>query len=389
MTFPQGSAIILGANFLAPNELGICASRWCLLHKTLPLKSLIPCKIGGSVYRALQSDTETSANSQSEQDPSLEINSVDTPQLHPAIARAPVALPQGPSLPRTDVAHGTGSTASIICAPAIKQQVTNTVSASTRVPRQSKGCPRTRADVPASLETRFDPMRGKLNTHGAKTASNTNTDPEFAYQVFPTAHYNLKTGTTVIKIRIEHQNSTNMIYKDNFNTYEICPNIIQPGVIVERTLTSGLLTTQITNLNGHPVVINRDIPITTAALCDSDMQIKTVKWLDDNMEPTNHPEIENIILMLDSFNEVTERACVGIQPESEDPDLLDQKLDYDPTEIKDQKVIYDEDRVQKLLELLRIDEWELNDTQKQQAIDVIRRKQQSLDISGNLYRAPT
>ena len=66
MTFPQGSAIILGANFLAPNDLGICASRWCLLHKTLPLKSLIPCKIGGSVYRALQTDTETSANSQSE-----------------------------------------------------------------------------------------------------------------------------------------------------------------------------------------------------------------------------------------------------------------------------------------------------------------------------------
>ena len=84
------------------------------------------------------------------------------------------------------------------------------------------------------------------------------------YAVMPAAFCEIGTGTKDIRVRLQHKDSPYPIWQDGSNEYVICANMIQPGVIVQDSISSGVLTVSIRNLNAQPAILSRDIPIAYA-----------------------------------------------------------------------------------------------------------------------------
>ena len=134
------------------------------------------------------------------------------------------------------------------------------------------------------------------------------------------------------------------------------------------------------NHNKSPEVIHRDTQITTAQICTADTEFVGLQILDKDKQyipMSMQDDAARTLLTIASISEATARADDGIQMSSGYTDDLDRSLEYDPAEVEPTPVIYDEDRLQRILNIMDIDSWELKDQQKQEAIDLIRTHQRA------------
>ena len=114
-----------------------------------------------------------------------------------------------------------------------------------------RGAPSATLDVPLTLGPPPDPQAGKSRKKSPKKVSFACANPteiiprsqitsaQAKFAVLPRATYELKTGTTAIRVRMQHPESVHQISQDNFNSYVIEPNLFLPGVVVLQTAMSG------------------------------------------------------------------------------------------------------------------------------------------------------
>ena len=177
----------------------------------------------------------------------------------------------------------------------------------------------------------------------------------------------------------------NMVTQDNHNSYITEPRMVIPGVYVLQTAISGkFLLLGICNTNNTTEILRRDLPITTADLCPGDTKFIGLDALQSDKEyaPMDlNDEASRTVFLIHTITEITAQADDGLTS-PEHRDLLDHTLDFDPAEVSTEDVQYNEERLQKLLGIFNIDSWQIPESQRDVAIELIRENQKAFNISG-------
>ena len=349
MIFPQDCKIILGNNFFARHGVGLEPSTWSITHNGLYLSDMLPAWIENTLYSPTRVNSKIKEVTQT-----AKINATSEQKCLKPVSK-------------------------------VRESSQKTSSAAVHQ-RRPTAC-QCVADPEPTPVTPPVPPRPKGQSEGSDTSVPQKPVPEDPYSnldtpyaVLPCAFYQIKTGTQQIKIRLQHQESPHAIKQDSSNSYVVVSNMFQPGVLVQDTITSGILTVSIRNMNAEPALLSRDIPIAYAYRHASPEEVPRI---------LNEPNGKNlcladpraqVILTLTSLSELTEQAFDG-KPASES-DMLDQFFEYDPADVTGEKVTYDQERFEKVLELLNVDKWELTEDQKAKAMEMVRRKQRAYHLKG-------
>ena len=346
MAFPQQSRIILGNNFLTKHRIGVDPSKWTLIHNSQYLADMLPALIEDTLYSPIMIDIN-----QHPQHSQAQINT-DVLTVDRTANRDADKIRSMPVFQRRAEAH--------LC-----KTDTEPTPVMPGPPLRPAGCTRDSDNTLHETADLKDP--GEF--------------PEDApYAVFPCAFYEIKTGTQEIKVRLQHKDSPHAIMQDEANSYIVCSNMYMPGVLVQDTIASGVLTVSVRNMNAQPALLARDIPIAYGYRYSEPEEVATILTESDNKPLRMEDPRAQVILTISSLSELTERAFDG-KPDDE-TDMLDEFMEYDPSEVIDKEVVYDESRFQKVLELLDIDKWELTQDQKDRAIEMLRRKQRAYHLKG-------
>ena len=351
MVFPQKSKMILGNNFFAKHNLGLEPFSWSITHEGKPLADMLPAWIEDTLYSSIKfTMSESPPQGAQKGQVSTDILSMKNNfDLDKAVNRS---MPVGHR--RAEAHPCTTDTEPTIVLP--------------ETPLRPKGRTRDSDKAPPKSEKLLDPAEFPSDT---------------PYAVIPNAFYEIKTGTQQIKVRLQHKDSSHPIRQDNDNSYVIISNMYQPGVMVQDTITSGILTVSVRNMNAQTAVLCRDIPIAYAYIYSESEEVATI--LDETQTSPkplkNEDPRAQTILSLASLSELTERAFDG-NPDKGDSDMLDDFMEYDLSEVKDEEVVYYESRFSKVLELLNVDKWELTEDQKHKALDLLKRKQSAYYVAG-------
>ena len=203
------------------------------------------------------------------------------------------------------------------------------------------------------------------------------------YLVLPRASYNLKTGTTLVKIYLQCRQTSEIIRQDYKNDYMVKCNISIPGVLVTQTAIAGKnFMIYVNNTNASPITLHRDIPISSAKkLIPEEYQWHHIEINEGENFRHCHMEDEasRAIMLIYTISEVTARAH---DDTGQEWDQLDKELEFDPSEMSLDPVIYDEKRFQKILEIIQPETWDIPCKYKEQLIAILRDKQQALYIKG-------
>ena len=332
MTFPESSTVILGANFISNNGLCIDAGSWTIKQDGTHITNLLPAIIDSRLYTSIKTIAKVEPDCVGKSKTSYEQTSNAT-------------------------SEGSHQSEDLYHLPKSEKR---------KMEKKARSPKKVSFSLPSRVEfstkTRVDP-------------------PVVKYSVLPCASYELKTGTTTIKVRLQHPESSNMITQDRSNSYIIEPNLCLPGVMVLQTAVSGKhLCALVVNHNKNPEVIHRDTQITTAQICTRDTEFVGLEMLDKDKQyipMSMENEAARTIMMICSLSEATARADDGTHLSSEYPDDLDRSLDYDPSEVAPTPVVYNEDRLQKILDIMDIETWEITDAERAEAIDLIRTHQRA------------
>ena len=227
MAFPQDCKIILGNNFLAKHRIGVDPSKWSLTHDSSYLADMLPALIENTSYSPIMLEVK-----QRTQCSKVQTNT-DVLTVGETVDRDAVKTRSMPVFQRRAEAH------------------------------------HCKTDTEPTPVISGPPLRPSGRTRGSDNTSHKAADlkdpgefPEDApYAVLPCAFYEIKTGTQEIKVRLQHKDSPFPIRQDEANSYVICSNMYMPGVLVQDTIASGILTVSIRNLNAQPALLARDIPI--------------------------------------------------------------------------------------------------------------------------------
>ena len=340
MQFPEGSHIILGANFLSHYLLTIDSAAWCITSNGERIVPLLPSIIDSRLYAP----------------------SALTPS-EPARVDSPSTQQDGPA-PSTTSTPQPGS--------AKRKKQVNSSS------RTSKRRSTTFSPSPSISGSDSDSApQGDLDQPSDKAQED--------YLVYPCAGYELSTGITTIKVFLQHKLSDHSISSDTDNSYIVEPKLLRPGVFVTQTAVSGrVLIVGIYNANKAPEILQRGLPISTASRCDPEAQFIGLSALqqDQQYAPMDMNDAPSrSVLMIHTVSEVTAQADDGTSS-VECRDELDDALDFDPTEVSTTEPTYDEARLTKLLQIFDMESWQIPQDKREAAIDIIRHHQRAFNIKG-------
>ena len=153
------------------------------------------------------------------------------------------------------------------------------------------------------------------------------------------------------------------------------PNLFLPGVVVLQTaMSGGQLWALVCNNNKNNEIIHRDTPITTAQICDEDTEFVGLNMLDKKYQyipMSMQNDAARLVIMISSISDATARADDGIQLATGQPDDLDKSLFFNPSEVYSSQVEYNEYRLQRILQIMDVQMWEITESQRLGAVDLI------------------
>ena len=88
------------------------------------------------------------------------------------------------------------------------------------------------------------------------------------------------------------------------------------------------------------------------------------------------PEVYTLM----AISAITEEAFVTPVEYSSEPDALEAAFEFDPSEVKNEEVQYNEERFQNLLELLDAKSWKLSSDQRRAIEKVLRNRQKAFHM---------
>ena len=339
MKFPEQSTVILGANFISYYGFCIDAARWTIRQNDTHVTSILPAIIDACLYTSVRTvlKVESSVNNEPREVP--------------------------------------------------RQIGTQQRSATEKLPQVRTGGVTNR---PLQKKVTFDPSTSKAKHKRVVSTPEAETCPtfkkvngSFKYAVLPCASYECPLGTTAIKVRLQHPDSVYTINSDDCNSYIIEPNLFLPGVVILQTAVSGKqLWALVNNCNKTTEIIRRDTPITSAYICQKDTEFVGMNMLkDDKYVPMNMQDnAARTMAIIATIQDVTAQADDGSSTQLDD---LDRSLDFDPADVNSVPVIHNEDRLQKIIEIMKVDSWEISDPERQRAVNLIRKHQKAFHIKGD------
>ena len=88
----------------------------------------------------------------------------------------------------------------------------------------------------------------------------------------------------------------------------------------------------------------------------------------------------SVVYSLMALSSITEDAYVSSAEWDSEPDTLEEALRYDPAETPTEEVNYNEERFKRLLTYIHADDWELDEVQKEAALDVLFKNQRAFNL---------
>ena len=272
MAFPQQSRMILGNNFLVKHKIGLDPSKWSLIHNSQYLADMLPAWIEDTFYSSIM------------------INTNDHPQHSQVQINTDVLTVDRKADRDSDKFRSMPVFHRRAQAPPCKTD-TEPTPVMPGPPLRPAGCTRDSDNTLHETADLKDP--GEF--------------PEDApYAVLPCAFYEIKTGTQQIKVRLQHKDSPHAIRQDEANSYIICSNMYMPGVIVQDTIASGVLTVSVRNLNAQPALLSRDIPIGYGYRYSEPEEVATILTESDNKPLRMEDPRAQVISTISSLAELTE-----------------------------------------------------------------------------------
>ena len=364
MSFPQGTKIILGADFIAQNHLTIDTGHWCICRDGLHVIDMLPSVINDKLYQPPKI-TEAKAKEMIAQTltrPTREGRDPQQNQQSDSGNRAISArqcTPQGITRPSNK-----NGTVQIPLANGQERQ------------------PQTHNTADNTDTHTNDTDRCAHKKAHEHTSEKHTTDTD-VYLVLPRASYKLKTGTTLVKIYLQCRRTGEIIRQDHKNDYMVKCNIAIPGVMVTQTAIAGKnFMVYVNNTNETPVILHRDIQISSAEkLIPEEYQWHHIEIGEGEHYKHCHMEDETsrAIMLIYTISDVTARAH---DDTGQDWDQLDRELEFDPSEMSPDPVIYDEARFKKILDIIQPDTWNIPHEHKDQLIAILKEKQQALYLKG-------
>ena len=362
MSFPQGTKIILGADFIAQNHLTIDTGHWCISRGGYHITDMLPSVINNKLYqppRILEAEAKQ-VIAQTSTRPARENRNLPQKQQCDTGNRATLArqlAPQG-----TSGASDENGTPNIPPDRQVTQSQTHYTAANINTHKNDTDrCTHKTADKHTSGE----------NIDNAE------------YIVLPRASYNLMTGTTLVKIYLQCRKTGETIRQDYKNDYMVKCNIAIPGVLVTQTAIAGKnFMVYVNNTNASPVTLHRDIQISSAEkLIPEEYEWHHIEINEgENFKHCHmNDEASRAIMLIYTIGDVTARAH---DDTGQEWDQLDRELEFDPSEMSPDPVIYNEERFKKILDIIQPDTWNIPDEYKDQLIAILREKQQALYLKG-------
>ena len=340
MQFPEDCKLILGANFISNHNLVIDSGSWSITRQGELISPLLPAIIDSKLYspvtqEALRGKSMERHNHSPMEPENSQSQIVPTHQVSPE----PLRDHQISSIP-----HSTKKKIRFSMAPSANKAQTQATS---------------------STSLQADPP------------------PQDTYMVYPNASYELQTGITNIKVRLQHPLSDHYIHSDTSNSYIVDPHMVLPGVYVLSTALSGtVLMLGVYNANKNPEVLRRGLPIASAFISNDDTFVGLQALKGKHYEPMDlEDEAARTTLAVHTITEITAQADDGMNS-PEDWDALDRALDFDPSEVSSEKVVFDDARAKKLLDIFDIQSWQIPEDQKASAINIITEHQSSFNMKG-------
>ena len=341
MNFPQGCTAILGANFLAGHSIIINTVTWSLYRDQEWLSEMAPALIEGKHYSA----------------PSI------VPQEYPP-SSIPVPSTECQSNDKNPVNYTVGKLAQ---SPKRKRRSKDLSSTDrndlTNTPSQKSG---------ASLRhTYVNSQKERYLTSGNQ------------YLVMPVASYQLKTGTTAVKVSLLCSKTSKVIKQSEHEEYMVEQNLFCPGVYISQTAISGKhLMVQVTNTLKSPVMLFRSVPIASAfELTEDSCEFFNLEiWDKDKYVPMDfRDETSRVVMTMYTLSEMTTPRAEDL---TQGPDDLDKALEFDPREVNPEPPIYDEQRFQEIMSQIDTSLWEIQSRDKERLKAILRDKQRALYLKG-------
>ena len=214
--------MILGNNFFAKHNIGLDPSSWSITHEGKLLADMLPAWIEDTLYSSVKySLSESPPQGTQKGQVNTDILSMKKNSESDVAVNRSMPVFQG----RAEAHPCKTDTEPTIVLP--------------ETPLRPKGCTRDCDNAAPKSEKLVDPADFPSGT---------------PYAVLPNAFYEIKTGTQQIKVRLQHKDSSYPIRQDDDNIYVITSNMYQPGVMVQNTITSGVLTVSVRNMNVQPAL---------------------------------------------------------------------------------------------------------------------------------------
>ena len=339
MDFPANCGVIIGANFLAQHKVDIILSKWLLMHNGLILQPLNPSRVNGQLLS--HSDRDYLENS-----------------LEPLY-----------SLPGAEDDNCAGPQSAVSCSDSESDEAVSAISYTPRV-RKSRLYPEECEMLDLSHP---EPCTYEdLGTRPSPPHNGDTSTPLEPFKVMPLANITLKAGNMCLIDIVISDDSGNLA--PNNKAYVCAGGLVAPGVVAITGITTQRNKLHIINYNNEDVNLYKNVPFSSATALEEE----NVSIIENCPVKTDILKPEVYTLM--AFASITEEAFVSPQEYDADPDQLQEVLDYDPSEIPTTDVIYDENRFQRLLQMLNTEDWNLSNSQKRKAEEVIRKNQRAFNL---------
>ena len=132
----------------------------------------------------------------------------------------------------------------------------------------------------------------------------------------------------------------------------------------------------ITNHARHPVTLPKGSVLTVAEPMSEEQLLTMVA--DDAIVPDRSAAMQ----VLSVYTMVTEAAERAEEEDGESDPLEDELLFYDPTNIAQEEVRYDSERLRKLLKALKVEDWKLSTPQRHRAEKILAEHQAAFNLLG-------
>ena len=328
INFPAGTAIIIGTNFLATNSLDVATSTWALQKQNQIVQHFEPAYIDGSLFKAAEED--------------YILHSSDDG----IVSEVGVE----------DESHTRGEHSCSIT----KQETltTNHTKSSAVVDRGAYKF------YPQECMMQEDPDTEEVQR------SHTSNTPHSVLNIVSTA--NVCVGSQQLsQVSIELKSSTGKTINDGL--FEVNGGLVAPGVILLHGISSKKGMVTVINYTSEDVQLYKDIPFASASRIEQD-DISFIQNQEMALDFKN-PDVYSLM----ALSAITEEAFVSESEYASDPDHFQDALNYEPQNISTEEVVYNEQRFQILLELLKPETWLIFNEQRKAAIDVLKKNQRAFN----------